>query len=89
MKLAKKDIIYILLAAVMFSVTGIVAFTQLAPKGAATGSAQATVEIVDPLVATLNTDALNTLGDPNKVRDYFVPIDLSTGLGNKAPFGPY
>ena len=88
MKLKQKDVIYVILAAVMFSITGIIAYSQLAPKKTST-SKGATVEVVDPISADLNQSVLSTLGDPAKARDYTVTADLTTGIGNKAPFGPF
>ncbi len=81
-----KDIVLLLVAAVMFAVTGFVAFTQLAPKKAAGNNPKVQVVVVPPISPDFDQAALSKINDNTQVVDYSVKIDV-TGLGNAAPFG--
>lgn len=81
-----KDLVYIILAAVIFSVAGILGYKQLAPKGSS--SKQVQVEVVTPIDSNFDQGSLNVLTDPNHSRDFTPSIDLTTGLGNTKPFNP-
>jgi hypothetical protein len=90
----QKDIMYLLLAVIIFLAAGFVGYTQLVPHAAS--SKVVDVEVVGPLpgvpggegTARLQSrDAgLDRLKDPDGVQDFGSPVDLS-GLGNTAPFG--
>lgn len=82
----RKDIVYIVLAAIIFSVTGIVGFNLLAPKGGSAKTVQ--VEVVTPIKADFDSTALNVLTDPNTARNFTPNIDFTNGLGNTKPFNP-
>ncbi len=82
----KKDIIYMVLAAAIFLVAGYVAYANLVPQGAA-ASAGVKVEVVGSISANFDPTAQAKISDPSQVKDYSVRIDLTTGLGNPAPFG--
>jgi hypothetical protein len=81
-----KDVMYMLLAVVILMVAGYLAYTQLAPKKSA-GQQGATVEVVGPISADFDSVAMADLTNPDKARDFSVPIDLSNGLSNQAIFG--
>jgi hypothetical protein len=81
----KKDMFYMILAAAIFLVAGYIAYTQLSAKK--TTSKGVEVEVVGVFDSTYDPNALSALSDSSKVVDYTVPIDLSTGLNNPAPFG--
>ena len=83
----KKDLIYVVLAVVILAVAGYLALTQLAPKKADGASTGTVVDVIGVIDSSLNDTAIAQLKDPEKVRDFTVPIDLRIGLGNTAPFG--
>ena len=80
-----KDIVYILLAVAILLVAGYIAFTQLVPKTASAKKVQ--VEVVGSISPDFDQAALTQLSDGTKIRDFSVPLDLSSGLGNKDIFG--
>jgi hypothetical protein len=84
----KKDLIYVFLAVGIIAVAAYLAMTQLSPKNTA-GSAKAgtVVDVIGPISDQLNQDGLSQVQDPTKAVDYTVTVDLTTGLGNTAPFG--
>jgi len=82
----KKDIMYLLLAVVIFLGTGYVGYTQLvAPKKSA-ASKVVTVEKIGTIPGQLDPSEVSQLSS-STVQDFSPPVDL-TGLGNNAPFGP-
>jgi hypothetical protein len=82
----KRDIFFLLLAAVILGVAGYLGYSQLAPKRATANGVE--VEKVGVIPSSMDADGVATLRDPAKVRDYYAPVDLSSGLNNTAPFGP-
>lgn len=82
-----KDVIYIILAAVIFSVAGVLGFKALGSQSGSQ-SKQVQVENVTPIPADFDKSALNTVTDPNQARNFTPSMDLSTGLGNTKPFNP-
>lgn len=82
-----KDLIYLSAAIVLFVVTGVLGYSQLG-LGKSTFGHEAKVEVVDPISAELDQEALSTLIDSTKARDFAPSIDLSSGLGNPKPFNP-
>jgi hypothetical protein len=83
----RKDMIYLLLAVVIFLVAGYVGYTQLIPHKASATANGVQVENVGSIPSTLSGSGLTLLGNPTKARDFQPPSDFS-GLGNAAPFGP-
>ena len=82
----RKDIVYLLLAVGILLVAGYLGYTQLVPqKGSSSKTVQ--VEVVGPISDTFDDNALAQVTDGSKVRDFSVPIDLTTGLNNRAIFG--
>lgn len=81
----KKDMMYLVLAVVIFLVAGYIGYTQLFAKKAST-STGVTVEVVGPLPGSFDDNALSQMNDATKNRDFSSPVDLS-GLNNQAPFG--
>ncbi len=80
-----KDIMMMLVAAVIFIAIGVVLYGQLKPKRTS-GAHQTTVEVVDPINSSFDSSALSSINNPAQVRDFAVSIDLN-GLGNPTPFG--
>lgn len=79
-----KDVVYILLAGIIFSIAGVLGFQQLAPKN----QKEVQVEVVTPIEADFNQDALKQLNDAGKARNFTPVIDLNNGLNNDKPFNP-
>jgi len=72
---------------VIFLAAGYVGYTQLlAPKK--TKAAGTQVEVIGAIPSSLDQSALDTLNDPASTQDFTPTVDLTTGLGNAAPFGP-
>jgi len=87
----KKDLIYLVVSAVIFVAVGIVGYSQLnAGKGgtSTSGKHTATVEVITPITSDFNATAQQQLQDPTKARDFYSPIDLHSGLNNPQPFNP-
>jgi hypothetical protein len=85
----KKDLTYLLVAVVIFLVSGYVAYTQLlAPKkSAGKTSSVVTVEKIGVIPSQLDPNAVAQLSNQSVAQDFNPPVDF-TGLGNNAPFGP-
>lgn len=83
----QKDIVYMVLAAVILLVAGYIAYTQLVPQKASSSKKAVEVEKVGMIPRELDKDGMARLRDESKVKDYSSPVDLN-GLGNKAIFGP-
>ncbi|HEY2004237.1 MAG TPA: hypothetical protein VGH44_03925 [Candidatus Saccharimonadia bacterium] len=83
----QKDLVYLVIAVVIFLVAGYIGYTQLVPKKAGAGSTGVQVEKVGIIPDNFDQTALTELNDPTKVVDYSTPQDFS-GLANTAPFGP-
>lgn len=83
-----KDVAYILISIALLTATGILAAKTLLPKQTSLPTV-ATVEVVTPVTTDFDQKTLADLSDRNFAFDYNIPIDLSTGLGNQKPFGPF
>lgn len=80
-----KDLVLLVIAAVIFIVCGYVAYTQLAPKKSG-ASKSVQVEVIGSIPSQMDATGMSWLNDTSKVQDYDTPISLN-GLGNSAPFG--
>jgi hypothetical protein len=81
-----KDIVSLVIALVIFLIAGYVAYTQLL-SNPSSSKQEVKVEVVGAITEEFDSAALTMLRNPDKVRDYTVPLDLQTGLGNSAVFG--
>lgn len=84
LEIQKKDLLYIIVTAVILAVVFMLGYKQLNPSN---GQSGVTVEVVAPVGATFNTAALDHLRDDAKSKNFVVPIDLGTGVGTPTPFG--
>ena len=84
LEIQKKDLLYIIVTVVILVIVFILGYKQLNP---ANGQAGVTVEVVAPVGASFNAQALDHLRDENKSKNFVVPIDLGTGVGTSTPFG--
>lgn len=83
----RKDAIYLAITAVLVAASGVIVYSQLSPaKSKAPRSAK--VEVVVPITPQYDSNALGQVSNPNKVKDFSVPVDLNSGIGNTRPFGP-
>jgi hypothetical protein len=83
-----KDLAMLLIAVVIFLVAGYLGYTQfLAPKNTDGGAKTVEVEVVGVIAPDFDQDTLAQLADTSTVRNFSVPLDLTTGLGNQAVFG--
>jgi hypothetical protein len=80
-----KDLMFLLLAAVILLVAGYIGYTQLMPQKAVSKTVE--VEVVGSIPDQLDAEGISWLNDQTKVKDYNAPVDLS-GLNNTSPFGP-
>lgn len=83
----KKDITYLIIAAVIFVIVGFVGYSQLGGKSSSSKHT-AQVDVVVPISSDFDTTALGKLQDPGTARDFYTPIDLNSGLNNSNPFNP-
>lgn len=81
-----KDMVMLVVAAVIFLVCGYVAYTQLSPKKSNTSKA-VQVEVIGSIPSQMDASGASWLNDTSKVQDYDSPINLTSGLNNTAPFG--
>jgi hypothetical protein len=79
-----KDIVYLILAAVILIGAGYLGYTQLMPKSATEKAVE--VDVIGKIPSGFDDTAMARLTDDSKVVNYNVPPDL-TGLGNAKPFG--
>ncbi len=79
-----KDIVALGLAGIIITVVGVLLV------GKFSGGSQhkrAQVEVVDPVESGFDDTAKRQLVNSAAARDFSVPIDLRSGLGNVNPFG--
>jgi flagellar basal body-associated protein FliL len=81
----RRDVVLLVLAMIIFVVAGYLAVANLLPKQTAKKTVK--VEVVGSIPSELDSTSLTSLTDTTKSKDFTVPIDLSTGLGNQAVFG--
>lgn len=81
-----KDIVALIIAVVIFLVAGYLVSTQVLPQKSAQQEG-VKVEVVGEIGEDFDSVALELLANPAKVRDFSVPIDLTSGLDNQAVFG--
>lgn len=85
LEIKKKDLLYIVITAIILVVVFVLGYQQLSSSGG--GEKGVTVEVVQPVGATFNSQALDHLRDESKSKNFVVPIDLGTGVGTPTPFG--
>ena len=85
LNIKRKDLIYIVITAIVIIVAIIVGYGEL-NQGKTSTNANATVEVVKPIGAKLNTAALDHLRDEKASTNFVLPMDLNTGVGNPTPF---
>lgn len=85
LEIKKKDLLYIILTAVIVVAVVVLGYNQLSSSSGST--AGVTVEVVQPVGASFNAQALDHLRDEEKAKNFVVPIDLGTGVGTPTPFG--
>jgi hypothetical protein len=81
----KKELMYLLFAVALLAVTGVILYGQLKPSK---GGRQATVEVISPMTADFDQEALDQLTNPASSRNFTPPVDFSNGMGNPRPFTP-
>ena len=82
----QKDIVYAVLAAIIFVAVGVLIMTQVMPKKSA-GASVNEVEVAYSFSSNLDDKALTQLTDVTQVTDFGITFDLTAGLGNPAFFG--
>lgn len=82
----KKDIVYLAIAAILFAIAGLFAFSQLSGNKGSKRTAE--VEVITPIKSEFDGEALKQVTDPNQARDFSVDFDLTQGLNNATPFNP-
>lgn len=85
LNIKRKDLIYIVITAIVIIVAAIIGYGELNQNKTAINS-NATVEVVKPIGASLNKNALDHLRDEKASTNFVLPIDLKSGVGNPAPF---
>jgi len=85
LNIKRKDLIYIVLTAIVIIVVIIVGYSEL-NQGKTASNKNATVEVVKPVGAHLNTSTLDHLRDEKASTNFALPVDLNSGVGNTTPF---
>ncbi len=83
----QKEIIQLSVAGLIFVVAGIVVFSQLSGGGKSSKS-KYTYEEVRPIASDFDSKQLLKITDASTVKDFYVPPDLRSGIGNQSPFKP-
>lgn len=84
-----KELIQLIAALVIFAVAGFLIYLQVAPHNAGAGATNGpSVEVVSPINADFDQDALSKVSDGTISRDFYQAPDLNSGLGNSQVFGP-
>lgn len=83
----QKDLIRLGIAVIILCAAGILIFSQLAPKKSS-GKAKYTYEDVQPIYPEYDAAVLSEISNSTLVRDFYIPPDLNTGIGNQTPFKP-
>jgi len=83
-----KDIVYLILAVVIFAVAGYLLFTILLPSNPTAATKLSNqAEVVGVIDDKLNYSVVTELSDTTKNVDYTVNLDLGNGVGNPSVFG--
>lgn len=85
LNIKRKDLIYIVITAIVIIVVIIVGYGEL-NQGKAGSNSNTTVEVVKPIGSQLNTKTLDHLRNEKDATDFSLPVDLNSGVGNPAPF---
>ncbi|HUC86896.1 MAG TPA: hypothetical protein VMR75_01020 [Candidatus Saccharimonadales bacterium] len=85
-----KEIVELVVAVLILAIAGYVVYKIVVPSSPSSSGASHTVTYVQvtPVDPNFDSNSLNELGDSSKVRDFYSPPDLSSGLNNSQPFGP-
>lgn len=81
----QKDVIYLVVALAIFAIMGILIYSHFSNKAGSKGVTQ--VEVIDPIAASFNPQAISALSDPTQAINFQPTISLD-GLGSARPFGP-
>ncbi len=82
-----KEITQLIVAIVIFAIAGFLIYSQLGPKSGGKDGKGVSVEKVTKIPSGFNDQSLSVIGDSSRVRDFYSPPDLGSGLGNSQPFG--
>lgn len=83
----RKQIIQLVVGVVILAAAGYLVFVQLFPHKPASAAQAPAIPKITPVNPGYDQNALSTLGDSTKNRDYYQAPDLHSGLGNSQPFG--
>ncbi len=84
----QKEIIQLSIAGIIFLVAGIFIFGQLSGGKSSSAKGKYTYEDVRPLTSKYSVELLQKISDTDKVKDFYLPPDLKSGIGNQEPFKP-
>lgn len=84
-----KEVIQLMVALLIFAIAGYLIFMQVAPKPAEGADPnKLTYEKITPIEAEFDSEALRNLTNAASVKDFYLPPDLKSGVGNNKPFTP-
>lgn len=84
-----KEVIQLMVALLIFAIAGYLIYMQLAPKPAAGSDPnKLTYEKITPIDPEFSQEALRNLTNAASVKDFYLPPDLKSGVGNNKPFTP-
>lgn len=83
----RKEMIQLIVAAVIIVAAGAFIYSQLTPKKGSAAQSIPTYQVITPIAKDFDSSSLSFLTDPTKTRDFYQAPNLSSGLGNPAPFG--
>ncbi len=84
----RRQMIYFGAAGVAIAVAGWLVLGQIGGSKPAK-SHTVNVEVVTPIRPDFSAAGLTILNDHAQVRDFSINVDLTQGLNNPKPFGPY
>lgn len=82
-----KQTFELIFAVVILAVSGYMVYTLAVPhqSGASQG---AQYVVVKPLTSEFNQEAISSLTDGTRAKDFYIAPDLKNGVGNNNPFSP-
>lgn len=81
-----KDIVSLVFALIFLGVVGVIGYGQFGPKHIAKADTNF-VEVVPVISNSVDpSGVLDKLDSKYRVRDFKLPVDVKSGLGNAAPF---
>ncbi|HEX7260067.1 MAG TPA: hypothetical protein VF272_04020 [Candidatus Saccharimonadia bacterium] len=84
----KKEIIQLTVAGAIIAFAGLLFASQLGAPKSDSKKGRYTYEDVRPIKSDYAPELIEKITDSEKVKDFYLPPDLNSGIGNQTPFKP-